>query len=228
MPDKINLDSSGLRRSACSAVLSRREKVYSHSTTVLKSVKQSWTHAYLVLFSFFYAIGTELKCGVHPHWVLAKSSSQRVRGIESTQPCGLRHNKKSERAECIASTQQDSIFQLIVGSKQLYQMKPQQDLVDSSLSKTIIFETSNAFSRRLIVTFIKPNANFPLSKSSLQSVPNSLLERNDKFIVVSKLRAPNESVSNKDFQLVVDSKLILNSEGARAVTITSYSVYEGA
>jgi hypothetical protein len=44
-----------------------------------------------------------------------------------------------------------------------------------------------------------------LLKSSLQSAPNSLLERNDKFIVVSKLRAPDKSVSNKDFQLVVDS-----------------------
>jgi hypothetical protein len=90
-----------------------------------------------------------------------------------------------------------SIFQLIVGSKQTYRRKPQQDLVDSSSSKTIIFETSNAFSRRLIVTFIKPNANFPLLKSSLQSAPNSLLERNDKFIVKSKSEgaraAPNHS-----------------------------------
>jgi len=118
------------------------------------------------------------------------------------------------------------IFQLIVGSKQMYQRKLQQDLVDSSSLKTIIFETSDAFSRRLIVTFIKPNANFPLSKSSLQSAPNSLLERNDKFVVVSKSRAPDESVSIKDFQLVVDSKSVLNSEGARAVP--SYSVYEGA
>ncbi len=101
-------------------------------------------------------------------------------------------------------------------------------MVDSSLSKTIIFETSDAFSRWLTVTCIKPNANFPLSKSSLQSAPNSLLERNDKFIVVSKSRAPEESVSNKDFQLVVNSKSILNSEGARAVPITTYSVYEGA
>jgi hypothetical protein len=45
---------------------------------------------------------------------------------------------------------------------------------------------------------------------------------------VSKSRAPNESVSNKDFQLVVNSKSILNSEGARAVPITSYSVHERA
>jgi len=67
---------------------------------------------------------------------------------------------------------QNAIFQLIVGSKQTYQRKPQQDLVDSSLLKIVIFETSDAFSRRLIVTFVKPNANFPLLKSSLQSAPN--------------------------------------------------------
>jgi hypothetical protein len=72
------------------------------------------------------------------------------------------------------SNKMPSIFQLIVGSKQMYRRKPQQDLVDSSSLKTIIFETSDAFSRWLIVTFIKPNANFPLSKSSLQSAPNSL------------------------------------------------------
>jgi hypothetical protein len=57
------------------------------------------------------------------------------------------------------SIEASSIFQLIVGSKQKYQRKPQQDLVNSSSSKTIIFETSNAFSRGLIVTFIKPNAS---------------------------------------------------------------------
>ncbi len=115
------------------------------------------------------------------HQVLAKSSSQRVRGIESTQPCGLRHGKKSERVGNIAFTQPQSataaskataemqasadsdkmpsIFQLIVGSKQMYEMKPQQDLNDFSLLKTIsiarpsaqthlvdrIFETSNEF-----------------------------------------------------------------------------------
>ena len=69
------------------------------------------------------------------------------------------------------SNKMPSIFQLIVGSKQTYRRKPQQDLVDSSSSKTIIFEASDAFSRRLIVTFIKPNANFLLSKTSLQSAP---------------------------------------------------------
>jgi hypothetical protein len=52
------------------------------------------------------------------------------------------------------SIEASSIFQLIVGSKQKYRRKPQQDLVDSSSSKTIIFETSDAFSRGLIVTFI--------------------------------------------------------------------------
>ncbi len=39
------------------------------------------------------------------------------------------------------SNKMPSIFQLIVGSKQTYRRKPQQDLVDSSSLKTIIFET---------------------------------------------------------------------------------------
>ncbi len=75
MPDKINLDSSGLRRSARLAVLSWREKVYSHSATVLKSVKRSLKHACLVLFLSFCAIGAALNGGVHSHQVLAQSSS---------------------------------------------------------------------------------------------------------------------------------------------------------
>jgi len=37
MPDNIDLDSSGLRRSTCTAVLSRKEQVYSHSTISLKA-----------------------------------------------------------------------------------------------------------------------------------------------------------------------------------------------
>jgi hypothetical protein len=102
------------------------------------------------------------------------------------------------------SNKMPSIFQLIVGSKQTYRRKPQQDLVDSSSSKTIIFDTSDAFSQQLIVTFIKPNANFPLSKSSLQSAPNSLLERNDKFIVKSKSEGAR-AASNHSSQLVVAS-----------------------
>jgi hypothetical protein len=67
MPDKINLDSSGLQRSARSAVLSWREKVYSHSPTVLKSVKQSSKHACLVLFLSFCTIDAALNGGVHSH-----------------------------------------------------------------------------------------------------------------------------------------------------------------
>jgi hypothetical protein len=48
----------------------------------------------LVLFSSFGAIGVELKRGVHPHQVLATSSSKR----------GLCHDKKSEQAGGKAST----------------------------------------------------------------------------------------------------------------------------
>jgi hypothetical protein len=83
MPDKINLDSSGLQRSAHSAVLSRQEKVYSHSTTVLKSVKRSLKHACLVFFLSFCAISVALNGGVHSHQVLAQSSSLLSNAIDS-------------------------------------------------------------------------------------------------------------------------------------------------
>ena len=88
-------DYNGLRRSAKRAVSSRREVSF-HSRISFKQIKRSSTHACLVLFSSFYAIGTELKCRVHPYWVLATSFSQRVRGIASTQSHGLCHGKKSE------------------------------------------------------------------------------------------------------------------------------------
>jgi hypothetical protein len=120
-----------------------------------------------------------LKCGVHPHWVIAKSSSKRVGNIAFTQPQSAKAALKAT-AEMQASADSNnipSIFQLIVGSKQT--MKPQQDLINFSLSKTIsiarssaqihlvdrIFETSNEFNRRLIVTFNKTNANIPSSSS---------------------------------------------------------------
>ena len=83
MPDKINLDSSGLRSSDRSAVLSWRDKVYYHSTTCLKSVKRSSEYTCLVLFSSFCAIGTDVKCGVHSHQVLAKSPSLLSNAIDS-------------------------------------------------------------------------------------------------------------------------------------------------
>jgi hypothetical protein len=83
MPDKINLDSCGLQRSAHSAVLSWQEKVYSHSTTVLKSVKQSSKHACLVLVSSFCAIDVALNGGFHSHQVLAQSSSLFSNAIDS-------------------------------------------------------------------------------------------------------------------------------------------------
>jgi hypothetical protein len=104
MTDKINLDSSGLQRSVWSAVLSQQEKVHSHFAMVLKSVKQSSTYTCLVLFTSFYAIGAELKCGVHSHWVFVKSSSKQAEGNASTQPCGLWHNKNSEQVTGNASS----------------------------------------------------------------------------------------------------------------------------
>ena len=61
MPQQINLDSSGLRRSTRTEVLRRRDKVYPHST-IKKIIQRSSKHACLVLFSSFCAIGAGLKC----------------------------------------------------------------------------------------------------------------------------------------------------------------------
>ena len=83
MPTQVNLDTSGLRRSARSAVLSRRDKIYSHSTTVLKSVQRSSKHACLVLFSSFCTIGAVLKCGTQSHQVLVQSSSLFSKAVNS-------------------------------------------------------------------------------------------------------------------------------------------------
>jgi hypothetical protein len=73
-------------------------------------------------------------------------------------------------------------------------MKPQQDLIDFSLSKTIsfarpsaqthlvdrMFETSDEFNRRLIVTFIKTNNDIPSSSSEGES---HVSKRTRRFIV---------------------------------------------
>jgi len=84
MPDNIDLDSSGLRRSTRTAVLSRREQVYSHSTISLKAqIKRSSKTACLVLFSSFCSIGSGLTCWVHSHQVLVQSSSRLTHAIES-------------------------------------------------------------------------------------------------------------------------------------------------
>jgi hypothetical protein len=82
------------------------------------------------------------------------------------------HNKSNEFA-----------FRLIVGFIHKFQSQLQQALVDLSLSNAFsiakpsdeanlvdrIFETSNVFNhQRLIVTFVKPNANIPLSNSEAE------------------------------------------------------------
>jgi hypothetical protein len=73
MPDNIDLDSSGLRCSTRTAVLSRKEQVYSHSTISLKAqIKRSSKIACLVLFSSFCSIGSGLTCWVHSHRSLCK------------------------------------------------------------------------------------------------------------------------------------------------------------
>jgi hypothetical protein len=84
MPDNIDLDSSGLRCSTRTAVLGRREQVYSHSAISLKAqIKQSLKKTCLVLFSSFCSIGSGLTCWAHSHQVLAQSSYRLTHAIES-------------------------------------------------------------------------------------------------------------------------------------------------
>ena len=86
-----------------------------------KQINRSLTHACLVLFSSFHAIGVELKCGVHSHWDIANSSSKQVGNIAFTQ-----HQSAKSALKAIAEVQASAnktkpnkpfIFQLIVGFK---------------------------------------------------------------------------------------------------------------
>jgi hypothetical protein len=91
---------------------------------------------------------------------------------------------------------------------------------------------ANASNRQLIVmlTFKRYIEAFPIFQLIDVSVPDENNSCSVFQMVVNGHNTFVESTSFNDafFQLVVDSKLILNSEGALAVTITSYSVYEGA
>jgi hypothetical protein len=132
-----------------------------------------------------------------------------------------------------------SIFQLIVGSKQT--MKPQQDLIDFSLSKTIsiarpsaqihlvdrIFETSNGFDRRLIVTFIETKAKSKSREPETETKAESKSrEPENEPKAKSKSREPGNETkaesyiassfqyfSSYNFRLVVKFILIPHSEG---------------
>jgi hypothetical protein len=79
MPDKINLDSASLKKFKRSL---------------------SYTYTCLVLFPSLCAIGVELKCKVHSHQVIVKSSSKR----------GLQHNKKPEQVRGNVSTPPNKNF----------------------------------------------------------------------------------------------------------------------
>ncbi len=83
MPNIINLDSSGLRQSSQTEVLSWRDKIYSHSTTSLKQIKQSLKHACLVVFSSFCAVGAGLTRGAHSLQDNVTSSSKFSNAIDS-------------------------------------------------------------------------------------------------------------------------------------------------
>jgi hypothetical protein len=243
MPSPMNLDSSGLRRSA--TMTSQNAHLRSASPQRFSSAR--------VLFSTIRSnLSSRLSCWVHSLAVKVQVSSTPTvsrhafalltfEPITSTTQISSAKTALKATAKMQASANSNkmpSIFQLIVGSKQMYKRKLQQDLVDFSLPKTIsiakssaqtnlvniIFESSNAFSRRLIVTFIKPNLKFPLSKSSSQSAPNSLLQRNDKFICMSILEgAQFASTTFQVFKLIVASTSIANldsvSDGDQQVSL---------
>ena len=92
-------------------------------------------------------------------------------------------------------------------------MKPQQDLIDFSLSKTIsiarpsaqihlvdrIFETSNEFDRRLIVTFIKTNADIPSSSSEGERY---VLKRTRRLIVGYIYSSNSEGAHECNIELI--------------------------
>ena len=92
-------------------------------------------------------------------------------------------------------------------------MKPQQDLIDFSLSKTIsiarpsaqihlvdrIFETSNEFDRRLIVTFIKTNADISSSSSEGERY---VLKRTRRLIVVYIYSSNSEGAHECNIELI--------------------------
>jgi hypothetical protein len=110
----------------------------------------------------------------------------------------------------------------------------QEDLVNFSSSKTIsiakpstqtylvdrIFETSDEFNRqRLIVTFIKPNANIPSSNSEgeMNKAESDSQERqqNDRIVNINplpllpfqKARSAPNSLIKKNYKFIVVAKL---------------------
>jgi hypothetical protein len=64
-------------------VLSRQDKIYSHSSSSFKQIKQGSKHACLVLFSSFCAVGAELTCGAHSLQDNVTSSSKFSNAIDS-------------------------------------------------------------------------------------------------------------------------------------------------
>ena len=104
-------------------------------------------------------------------------------------------------------------FKLIVRFIQKFQSQKQQNLVDFSSSKTIsiakpsaqtnlvdrIFETSDEFNQPLIVTFIKTNANIPLSISEGEQY-NS--EKTHRLIVVYIYSSNSEEAHKCNIELI--------------------------
>jgi hypothetical protein len=140
MPDKINLESSGLQRSTQTEVLRWRDKVYSHST-LKKIIKQSLKHTCLVLFSSFCAIGAGLKCRVHPHQVFVTSSSTLSNAIKSYHQVNLLYNRT---INCFSTLAQSSVVSNeIFNYEEALQQSDYHEFVKAMVHKVNDHETQN-------------------------------------------------------------------------------------
>ena len=227
-------------------MLSRRE-VFFHSRISFNQTKQFSKHACLVLFSFFCATGAALNGGVHSHQVFAISSSQRVRGIESTQPRGLQHDKKSERvmfcdqeqrAKCLNSQESSCAFRSVACAKSLLKSNKAHTITPSlclkfiveSISKRAQFDPTTFKAFKFIVASTSITDFQLIALTFKRSIKVQLIFQLIDVFVANKNDSCNLTATHANFtrQLIVASKrriphaqsLFSISEGARFTLAT--------
>ena len=140
---------------------------------------------------------------------------QQVGNCASTELVGSCHDEKSERAGCIASTQKDSTFQLIVGFKQYHQsltLNGEHFIASNYAAPSILCSTPHW----LIVENIIPGAHV---------IPNISCEEPHGLIVTKNVP------SNFERELAFDDKASFDSNffGQKSkLIVVSIPSYEGA
>jgi hypothetical protein len=192
--------------------LSWQEKVYSHSTTVLKSVKQSLKHACLVLFSSFCAIGAALNGGVHSHQVLAQSSSLLSNVIDSYHWVNSLYDGT---INCFST-----LAQSCLASNETFHYKEalqQSDRIEFIVAMKHGTNYDGDISlQRQILPLVPTHVSDPIS--SLKFIGKSKSE--GAGFAPTTFQAFELTValtSIDDFQLIVSVFLNLDSEGAQAI-----------